>query len=193
MTKVYSKNTNKSIMLNTWPNIINLEFDNDENNHFNTFRELVSKIRNVKGTFNVEKQVNISLALISNDTKLKDYISHVFPYIQKLTAVSEIIYTEPKCKCIVENVSRSQVGQPTFTDVVLHFPVTKDYKMDGMIKAIHRRIQECNTKINKLKDNIAKCSSPKKIKNFEEAIEKVLNTDIPELHEKIQYYENLIK
>lgn len=62
-----------------------------------------------------------------------------------------------------------------------------------MIKTIMLRIQECNKKIQKIKENISKCSSPKKIKTFEENIENIQKFEIPGLYEKINYYENLIK
>lgn len=171
-------------MIKKWPTEeTNLNYDMEENNFFNVFREVVSKIRNVKGTFGIEKHNSITIAFVSDNTKLKTYISDVFPYIQKLTSVSNISYAELNNKCIIEK-------QKNYT---LYFPVTTDYKVDGMIKTITLQIQECNKKIHKIKENISKCSSPKKINTFEENIKNIQDNEIPALKEKIQYYEELIK
>lgn len=113
-------------MVKKWPTIVRLQYDIDENNYFNVFREVVSKVRHVKGTFGIEKQNSISIVFVSENTKLKNYLSDVFPYIQKLTAVSSITYNEMEIedKCIIEKLE----------DYTLQFPITKDYKVDGKFR-----------------------------------------------------------
>ena len=185
ITKMYFSNYKpmKSIMLRKWPELFEITFDEDENNFFEVYREIMKIIRNTKSSFEIYKHDPIPLILISNDNKLKKYIQKTFIYIEKMCGIEEITYElkELDTKYVIDK-------KETY---VLYFPITEKYKIDKIIKNLEERIEMHNKKITKVEETMEKLESKKKILKFEQNIKKE-KEGIKEIEEKIEYYKELL-
>jgi valyl-tRNA synthetase len=160
-----------SIMVSSWPSIIE-EFDNDEAiNDFEIIQEIVKAIRNVRQEYGVapSKQININIKT-SND-KIKSML------LENSSVLKRFINPE--------NLKISTSITPDNDDVAIVLTNAEIYLPLGSLVDITQEIERLENELSKLKGEIKRCEGMLKNPNF---VEKAPAFKVNQEREKLENY-----